>query len=523
MIGKLSSLCLAACLLGLLAITGCETQQSTADPEPEWYLNGPKQPKAAKAEPAPKPAPKAGMVSSAIALPTGDKATSGLYIEKFAPATVSLNNEFTYEINVTNLTGVPLSNVQIEDVMPESYEYASASPQADSTAGGTITWDLGTMAARSTQTITVTGKATAEGTLTNCATGSYDLVACVDTQVVQPAIEIAKSGPAEVLQCDPITYEVVVTNPGTGPATNVVVVDNLPDGLETASGSDQVKFDIGTLAAGESVRRSANLRATKTGEFTNSATVTADGGLNGKSSVTTTVKAPKLEITKTAPNKTFIGKVVTYNIEVKNVGDGMAKNTVVTESLPAGATFVKASDGGQPSAGSVVWRVGNLAPEQTENFTVSLQAGSKGTLKNTASADADCADAVSASAQTVVEGIPAILLEVVDNPDPVAVGDTTTYTVTVTNQGSANGTNIEIVCKLEKEAQYVSGTGSTNVAVEGGTITMAPVKSLAPKATATWQVKVKAVDAGDVRFAVEMTSDQIGRPVNETEASNFYE
>ena len=50
-----------------------------------------------------------------------------------------------------------------------------------------------------------------------------------------------------------------------------------------------------------------------------------------------------------------------------------------------------------------------------------------------------------------------------------------------------------------------------------------PLATLAPKAKATWRVKVKSVGGGDVRFRVSMTSDQLGRPVEETEATNFYQ
>ena len=49
-----------------------------------------------------------------------------------------------------------------------------------------------------------------------------------------------------------------------------------------------------------------------------------------------------------------------------------------------------------------------------------------------------------------------------------------------------------------------------------------PLASLAPKAKAEWRVVVRAADEGDVRFAVEMTSDELTSPVRETEATNLY-
>ena len=47
--------------------------------------------------------------------------------------------------------------------------------------------------------------------------------------------------------------------------------------------------------------------------------------------------------------------------------------------------------------------------------------------------------------------------------------------------------------------------------------------TLAPKAKATWEVQVKSIKPGDVRFKVNMNSDQLDRDVEETESTNFYE
>jgi uncharacterized repeat protein (TIGR01451 family) len=102
------------------------------------------------------------------------------------------------------------------------------------------------------------------------------------------------------------------------------------------------------------------------------------------------------------------------------------------------------------------------------------------------------------------------------------VGSELTYTIKVLNQGSAVGTNIAINCTLPPEEEYVSSTGPTKAKVVGKSVNFAPIPSLAPKAEAVFKLKVKALAAGDVRFKVEMNSDQITRPVMETESTNLY-
>ena len=81
----------------------------------------------------------------------------------------------------------------------------------------------------------------------------------------------------------------------------------------------------------------------------------------------------------------------------------------------------------------------------------------------------DCTDAVTADCSVDFEGIPAILLEVTDNPDPVEVGTTTTYTIQVTNQGSATDNNIRVVATLPASQSYVSAGGPTTASTSAAT------------------------------------------------------
>jgi uncharacterized repeat protein (TIGR01451 family) len=111
----------------------------------------------------------------------------------------------------------------------------------------------------------------------------------------------------------------------------------------------------------------------------------------------------------------------------------------------------------------------------------------------------------------------------VDVNDPIAVGEVETYIITITNQGSATDTNIKITGMLEPEMEFVSCGGATAGTADGKNITFEPLPSLAPKAKAVWEVKVKAMKAGDVRFKTVLQSDQLTRPVEKTEATRFYQ
>ena len=225
----------------------------------------------------------------------------------------------------------------------------------------------------------------------------------------------------------------------------------------------------------------------------------------------------------TSTKKQYIGRKICYTIKVKNTGDAAAANAVVTASVPSGLTGVQAS-GGKMSAGKVVWNLGSLGAGASRTLEFCGAANKAGTLSSKATATGVCCKAVTDTAQTSITGIAAILLEVVDTADPVEVGGNETYRITVTNQGSAPDTNIRIKTMLTDEMQYVRSSGATTGTHSAGTVTFAPLRSLAPKAKTSWTVVVKAADAGTVLLKVTMNSDELGsNTVEETEATNFYE
>ena len=480
------------------------------------------QPKVTVGAPPPS-ASLAGYAVTRMYLPSGEAAGSTVLIEMSAPKEVLAGKEFDHKIVLTNLTNKALTGVVLTERVPENLKVSGAAPQA-TVAGQVLKWAIGKLDAREAKTFVIRGAATVTGPLAPCCQVIYDIPeVCIAIRAVQPALQIVKTAPAEVILCDPIPIKIVVTNTGTGMATNVNVSDPLPAGMKTTDGQTTVAFPVGTLAPGQSRAFAVQAKASKTGTFVNKATATADGGLQAVSQATTTVvKVPVLAVTKTGPQVRFVGRPLTYTITVTNTGDAVAKDTVLVDTLPANAQFVKASEGGTASAGTVTWQLGTLAPNASKTVTISLMATSIGTIRNAATATAYCAKA-SAQAATLVKGIPAILLECADLQDPIEVGAQETYEIVVTNQGSSVGTGIVIKCVLPPEQTFISASGPTKGTAAGQAVTFAPLNALAPKAKATYRVVTKGIKAGDTRFTVVLTSDQMTSPVQETESTHIYE
>ncbi len=93
--------------------------------------------------------------------------------------------------------------------------------------------------------------------------------------------------------------------------------------------------------------------------------------------------APDVVVTKTAPATTATPGV-TFTINYVNTCDTTALQARLFDALPAGTTFVSASNGGVLQGGAVTWNLGNLGPSESGTVTVQLTLGSMGTYENVA-------------------------------------------------------------------------------------------------------------------------------------------
>lgn len=468
---------------------------------------------------APPPAPGQAMVR--MALPTGDFSTSVLSLEKTAPKEVLVGKPFVYNIRLTNLTGSALKGVVLTGKLSNNVTLTGTAPKGAVT-GSNATWKVGALGPKQSKTFSLQGSAKATGVLTGCSEVTFDVPeVCLSIKAVQPALKIQKIAPAEVLLCENIVSKIIVTNTGTGKASNIRVQDNLPAGVTTVDGKSAAAFDFGDIPPGEARQVTVTTKASKTGKFTNTATAAADGGLTAQTSATTNVTVPNLAVDVAGPKTRFVGRTANYTITVANKGNAAARDTVLIGAIPASATLVTASDKASVAAGKISWKLGAIKAGASRKVTMALKMSKQGPARTTVAATAYCSKA-SGQAVTTVRGIPAILLECVDLEDPIEVGANTTYVIAVTNQGSAVGTNIVIECTLPAEQTFVSATGPTKETAKGQVVTFAPLKSLAPKAKTTYRLIVKGVKSGDVRFKVSLTSDQMTSPAGETESTYIY-
>ncbi len=373
------------------------------------------------------------MKSDAIAYPTGNVNTSTLLLRKTYPAVVRTDKPFEYIINVTNLTNFDLNNVNVSEIIPEGFELIGTEPAITQRAGDSANWSLGKLAPKSTTAIRVKGKAVSNKVLPCCTSADYELPAlCATTDVVQPAMSLKLALRPEAMVCHRIPVQYTVKNTGDSPITDIQVNSTLPSGMTSLAGESRLAFRVDRLGIGESKTVTQYASAARTGTFAVDAKA-ASGDITAKAeSQSMRVTQPQFELTmKTDRDTQYVGRTVDYSVTLKNMGDATAESTVLKVSVPGESRITSASKGGAVAGRTANWSLGPVPPGNSQTLNMTVQGLAAGTVPAQAQIAAVCATPVQKTAAAQFKGIPALLLEVVDLLDPIAVGEEEIYEIKV--------------------------------------------------------------------------------------------
>lgn len=429
-----------------------------------------------------------------------------------------------YPIEILITARKECAEVAVHQTLPCGSEFIRSDPPVTPDQSGSLHWQFPHMTGGECQRIVVWVRPLKEGCCMSAATVCACPQLCSYTNCVQPVLCVKKYGPECVCLYCPACYTVDICNSGSGTAYDVVVVDNVPEGLTHSSGMSTLTYELGDLAPGQSRRINIDLCATGRGCVTNVACVSYCGGPKCCAEWSTIINQPCIEVTKTGPDWAYICKVVDYTVNVTNCGDLTLKDVCIDDVSPPGTTIVNAP-GAEVCCNRAVWCLSEFCPGETRSFTVSLRSQVPGcaTNKVTVTGQSDCGQYVAcAEATTCWKGLPAVHMCMVDTCDPICIGDTTVYRVCVTNRGSADDTGVKLSINFTNELQPLCSNGPTNGAINGQTVNFAPIERLAPGQSVEYCVSVKGVSAGDARAEAVLSSDSLGAPVTDTEATHVY-
>ncbi len=470
-------------------------------------------------------------------------------VTKDGPATIVAGTNINYTITVRNDGPSNAASVSLSDSLPAQTTFVSftqttgplfsCTTPAPGAATGDVTCSIATLDAGATATFAFAAAVERD------ATGTIDNTASVDTTTDDPAsgndtatetsnvvasadLTVSKNGPPSATPGSTVTYNVAVTNGGPSDASNVTLTDALPanttfvsatqDSGPTfncttpapgATGTITCTIDplaVGGLAAFTFV---LNVAPSATGSVENTATVSssaADPTPANNSATETTPLAPDadLSVTKTGPVTATAGTDITYAISIDNAGPSDAANVSLTDTLPAGTTFVSMTQTSGPAftctASNCTGAVLGAGATATFELVAHVNSGTTGTIDNTAtvSSASDTTPGNNTSTASTPLTSSADLTVTKTAPAAASAGTDLTYTITVTNDGPSDATNVSLTDALPAQTTFVSMTQTAGPAftcvattctiaafAADATATFELVASIAPNATGT--------------------------------------
>ncbi len=485
--------------------------------------------------------------NSASAVVSVVDSSTDLAVSKTASTnSVFIGTDLTYTITITNSGPLTATNTVLTDPLPPRVNFVSAQTtqgnciQSTNGAVVTVVCGVGDLSTGATATVTVTVRPVVTGSITNTATVNSALVdlllsdnsASVVT-TVNPAADLAVSKSVSTNSAfagNNLTYTIVVANQGPSTAAGVLLTDLLPaETTFVAAQSTQgncsqtngvVTCDLGSIANNASATVTVTVNAVIPGSVTNTATVvsaTADlvSSNNAASVVATIVPVADVSVSKTAsPNPVLLTSNITFTVVVTNAGPSLATSVVVTDTLPAGTTFVSAqSTQGNctETNGVVTCDVGDLDSNTVVTLTITVTATTEGSITNTASATSSRPDLNldnnSASAVAVVNPIADLAVSKTVSTNSVPIGSSLTYTVVVTNRGPSTVTNVVLTDALPPGVAFVSAQTSQGNNSHLNNVVTCQFGALVSNATASVTINVTTTAVGPATNSASVVSE----------------
>ena len=449
--------------------------------------------------------------------------TPSVTVEKSGPAETQVGKTASFQTKIRNTGQIPAHSVEVRDEVPKGTRLVSTSPRASQGVRGELVWQLGTVKPGDEIVVEMQVMPLEEGEIGSVATVHFSAEASVRTIATKPELLVKTTGPSQATIGEEIGLSIVISNPGSGAASGVVLEAKIPPSLRHPAGAD-LEYEVGVLKPKESRQLELKLTAVEPGAVNLPLIARGEANLKTDGRFEMEVVAPRLEVAMEGPKRRFLEREATYILSVSNPGTAPARQVQLVCQLPPGLQFVNANNAGQYEAATrtVHWLLEELPVRETGKVELTTMPTEAGEQKLLVRSMAEKGVSAEREQPVLIEGVAAIRFDLTSTANPIVRGGETTYEVRVINQGSKAATNVRVSLLLPPEMRALAAEGPTKQQIETNRVVFEGLSRLAPKAETTYRVRVQGLQPGDLRIRAQLLTDEIQTPVTKEESTRVY-
>ena len=450
--------------------------------------------------------------------------TSQVTLEWVKRGEFNVGQECLVDLIVKNLGDTPVSQVAVDAYFPTTVRLTAAEPKPAS-ATDHLTWTFEQLAPSSEHKLTVKLIPSNRENIGATAQVRFTGTTATAFVVSEPMLKVSIKSPAkEFMLGDPVSQNIIVTNPGTGTAQEVKIEAKLSEGLEHPTREDRLVIDVGTVGPGETRTYRLPLTACKGGPQSISVVATSNADATSADAVKFDVVAPSLKVTVDGPSLRYRGRNAKYTLKIVNDGSLANNNIHVSQAIADGFKFVSADHNGKfdSSVKTVNWFVGRLEPGEEAQVSCELHSLQLGEFTHNIQVVSDTGVQADAQIETRVDGIASLTMELVDLDDPVETGAETGYEIRVKNDGSKAATGVVVACELPAGMEFLDCKAPVGQVVEGRQLTFKPIEQIPAGGHAEIRIRTKVVKDGSHRIRVRLTGGGLQDPMVLEEVTRAY-
>nr|WP_255590753.1 right-handed parallel beta-helix repeat-containing protein [Methanobacterium spitsbergense] len=431
---------------------------------------------------------------------------------KTSNGSVHVGQTGTFTITLINKGPNDATNVLVRDPFQAGFTYTPSIGSYDRATG---IWCIDKLANRASATLTISKvmSPTDVGTIHNTAYETQEtynpspIIPQTANLTVNPVAYVVmtktSNGPVHVGETG--TFTITLKNNGPNDATNVLVSDPYITGFLYMPSTGSYNFATGIWT----ISRLAN-GATATLTITKVMSTNDIGTIHNTASETQTTYNPTpitpqtanltvnpsahVIMTKTSNGPVHVGQRGIFTITLTNNGPSDATNVLVSDPFIVGFTYTPSIGSYDPTTG--IWTISRLANGATATLTITkvMSTNDIGTIHNTASETQTTYNPTPITPQTAnltVNPSAHVIMTKTSN-GPVHVGQRGIFTITLTNNGPSDATNV-----LVSDPFIVGFTYTPSIGSYDPTTGIWTISRLANGATATLTI-TKVMSTNDI-------------------------